>query len=518
MAQARVGLILGDQLDASYPEAMGLDQDRDTLLMIEVAGESKTPTSHIQRTVLFLSAMRHHAQALRDDGWRVEYIELNQRGNTHRFDDEIARQLKMKKLGACERVCIEPGDHRVRGQIEAACERAEVDARFVADPHFLTTIEEFEDWARDRRELLMEHFYRWQRKRLSILMDGKDPVGGEWNYDKQNRKSFKSAPKLPPIPTYAIDDITREVIEGVKSSLPDLPGRIDTFNWPVTRRQATHALNDFIKHRLPSFGDHQDAMWTGETTLNHSLLSPALNLKLLNPREVIDKAIDAYESGEAPLNSVEGFVRQIIGWREFVRGVYYTQEPDYSESNALDCHGQLPEFYWSGDTDMKCMSEAIGSVLDHAYGHHIERLMVTGNFALLAGIEPRQVNDWYRGMYVDAIDWVTTPNTVGMALYADGGVVGTKPYAASGKYISRMSNYCKHCRFDVNKKSGDDACPFNAMYWAFLHRNRERFEGNRRMALVLKNLDRFGNDELTELSVSVEKNREKWGIGPIEES
>lgn len=511
-----IGLILGDQLDASYPEAMGLDKSTDRLLMLEVAAESESPASHIQRTVLFLSAMRHHAQALMDDGWDVEYIELGHRGNTQRFDDEIARQLKMKKLDAGELVCIEPGDHRVRGQIEAACERAGVGLRFVDDPHFLTPIAQFEAWARDRKELLMEHFYRWQRRRLGILMDAKDPVGGEWNYDKQNRKAFKSAPDTPSIPEYSIDEITRRVMDDVQTHLPDLPGEIDAFNWPVTRRQALYALNDFINHRLPGFGDHQDAMWTGESTLNHSLLSAGLNLKLLNPREVVEKAIEAYESGHAPINAVEGFVRQIIGWREFVRGVYFTQPPEYAQSNALDTHADLPEFYWTGETDMRCMRGAIGSVLKLGYGHHIERLMLTGNFALLAGIEPRQVNDWYRGMYVDAVDWVTTPNTIGMALYADGGIVGTKPYAASGKYISRMSNYCTHCPFDVNKKTGDDACPFNAMYWAFLHRNRARLKGNRRMGLVLKNLDRFKESELTELTVSANKNREKWGVGAAE--
>jgi deoxyribodipyrimidine photolyase-related protein len=509
----RIGLILGDQLDASYPQAMGLDRDADRLLMLEVAGESTQPASHIQRTVLFLSAMRHHAQALRDEGWDVEYIELGHRGNTQRFDDEIARQLGMKKLTCSELVCIEPGDHRVRGQVEAACERADVDVRFIEDQHFLTPLDTFRDWVGDRKEMLMEHFYRWQRKRLDVLMDGKDPVGGDWNYDKENRKSFKSQPQTPDVPTYTIDDITQAVIDDVRKHLPDLPGNIDAFNWPVTRRQATHALNDFITHRLAEFGVHQDAMWTGDSTLNHSLLGAALNLKLLNPRDVINKAIEAYESGDVPLNSAEGFIRQIIGWREFIRGVYFTQGPEYASTNALDCHADLPAFYWDGETDMRCMREAITSVLERGYGHHIERLMITGNFALLAGIEPQQVNDWYRGMYVDAVDWVTTPNTIGMALYADGGVVGTKPYAASGQYINKMSNYCKHCRFDVKKKLGEDACPFNAMYWAFLHRNRARFKGNRRMGLMLKNLDRFEESTLVELTVSVEKNRSRWGIG-----
>lgn len=511
-----IGLILGDQLDVSYPDTLGLNKETDRLLMLEVTNESTAPVSHVQRTVLFLSAMRHHAQALQAEGWDVEYIDLNHRGNTQRFDDEIARQLAMKKLRAERLVCIEPGDHRVRGQIEAACERAEIDLEFFDDPHFLTPRSEFEAWARDRKEMLMEHFYRWQRKRLDVLMDGKDPVGGEWNYDKENRKSFRAKPDAPSIPRFATDEITQRVIADVRKHLPELPGRIEAFNWPVTRRQATHALNDFIKNRLPRFGDHQDAMWTGETTLNHSLISSSLNLKLLNPREVIKKAVEAYECGDAPLNAVEGFVRQIIGWREFIRGVYNTQGPEYAQANALDTHGNLPEFYWTGETDMRCMSEAIASVVNHAYGHHIERLMVTGNFALLAGIEPQQVNDWYRGMYTDAVDWVTTPNTIGMALYADGGVVGTKPYASSGKYIHRMSNYCKQCPYDVNKKIGDDACPFNAMYWAFLERNKVHFKGNRRMGLVLKNLDRMSKNELVELTCSVNANRTKWGVGSID--
>jgi deoxyribodipyrimidine photolyase-related protein len=309
------------------------------------------------------------------------------------------------------------------------------------------------------------------------------------------------------------------VIDDVRKVLPGLPGDLSgegySFNWPVTRKQAVRALDDFIENRLPHFGDYQDAMWTGERTLYHSLLSSSLNLKLLNPREVYKKAIDAYESGDAPLNCVEGFVRQIIGWREFIRGIYFHQGKAYPRRNALDQHGDLPEFYWTADTDMACMEDCLSSVLESAYGHHIARLMVTGNFALISGIHPGRVHEWYLGMYVDAVEWATAPNTIGMALHADGGVVGTKPYAASGKYINRMSNYCKECRYDVNKRIGEDACPFNTFYWDFLIRNERTFKSNQRMSLILKNVAKLSKETRVEITSSARALRKTLGIGGI---
>jgi deoxyribodipyrimidine photolyase-related protein len=283
----------------------------------------------------------------------------------------------------------------------------------------------------------------------------------------------------------------------------------------VTRTEARRALKDFVEHRLADFGRYEDAMWTDEATVNHSRLSPGLNLKLLSPRECVDAALDAYHSGHAPLNSVEGFVRQLIGWREFIRGVYWFEGAEYAERNGLDHHGHLPDMYWSGDTEMACMRQCIGQVLDQAYGHHIQRLMVTGNFALLSGVHPRAVSDWYLGMYVDAVDWATLPNTLGMAMHADGGVVGTKPYAASGKYISRMSNYCDECRYDVNERTGETACPFNTLYWDFLIRHRERFRSNNRMAMMLKHVDRMTQAQRVEITVSAGSLREDLGIGTI---
>jgi len=518
MAVRTLALVLGDQLDERYPEALNLDKDTDAILMMEVKDASERPPSHIQRTVLFFSAMRHHAETLRRDGWHVEYVEVTDGSNTHTFAGEIERAFK--RSSPRRLTCIEPGDHAVRAQIEQACKSADIELMVEPDPHFICTLEDFNDWADGRKELILEYFYRDQRKKLDILMtaDGK-PEGGTWNYDKENRKVFRKAPSPPEPPTFRPDAITKRVIKDVRRTLPDLPGRLSeqghSFNWPVTRKQALKALDDFIEHRLPRFGDFQDAMWTNQPTLYHSLLSSSLNLKLLYPREVYQRALHAYESGHAPLNCVEGFVRQIIGWREFIRGVYFHQGKAYSKRNALAQHGDLPEFYWTGDTDMACMKDCLSSVLDTAYGHHIARLMVTGNFALIAGVHPGEVNGWYLGMYVDAVDWVTAPNTIGMAMHADGGVVGTKPYAASGKYISRMSNYCKNCRYDIGKRTGENACPFNTFYWDFLIRNQETFKNNRRMSLILKNLEGMPDEQRVEITSSARSLRTELGIGGI---
>ena len=511
----RLIVILGDQLDVSYLASLKANKETDTLLMMEVQAESEHVASHVQRTVLFLAAMRHHAQTLREKGWKVDYISLESKANTHSFESELVRGIKRHK--AREVLVIQPGEWRVVDLLESACEQAGVELIIESDPHFISSIDEFTQWAKGRKELTMEFFYREQRKKLGVLMDDQNqPEGGAWNFDKENRQSFKAAPSPPDEIVFKPDALTLEVIKTVQSTLPDLPGELDRFNWPVTRAHALVALKVFVKHRLPYFGDYQDAMWTGEDTLYHSLLSPSLNLKLLNPREVVNAAVAAYTNGLAPLNAVEGFVRQIIGWREFIRGVYWTQGPQYASRNSLGHHGQLPEMYWTARTDMNCMKDALRSVHERAYGHHIARLMITGNFALIAGIDPRAVSDWYLGMYADAVDWVTLPNTLGMALHADGGIVGTKPYAASGNYVHRMSNYCKGCAYDVKQRIGENACPFNTFYWDFLIRHRERFSKNRRMSMILKHLDNMTTQQMAEIRVSAQAKREKFGIGSIE--
>ncbi|MEM6796208.1 MAG: cryptochrome/photolyase family protein, partial [Acidobacteriota bacterium] len=331
------------------------------------------------------------------------------------------------------------------------------------------------------------------------------PEGGQWNFDKDNRKPLgKNSPDIPETPRYEPGPLTLEVMALVEKTFPEAPGELQSFSWPVTREQALHTLEDFVENRLPYFGDYQDALKIGEPWLFHSLLSPAMNLKLIDPREVLDAVLEAYRQGRAPINAVEGFVRQIVGWREFIRGVYWHEGPDYGDRNGLEESGELPEMYWSAQTKMTCMSDSLGQVKEHGYGHHIQRLMVTGNFALVAGIHPRAISDWYLGMYVDAVDWVTLPNTLGMVMHADGGVVGTKPYAASGRYVSRMSNYCKNCSFDPGKRTGDKACPMTTLYWDFLRRHRERLGDNRRMAFAWKNLDRIEPDELAEIQQRAE--------------
>jgi deoxyribodipyrimidine photolyase-related protein len=506
-----LAIILGDQLNLRSQNLKNLDKSTDAVLMMEVRAESEHVRSHKQRTVLFLSAMRHFALELADAGYRVHYVKLDHPANTQSFAGEIVRAVR--DLQAQQLTCTHPGEWRVLDMLKQAAAESGVPLDLLSDEHFLTRLEEFEDWCDGRKQLVMEYFYRQQRRKLDILLDrGGKPVGGKWNFDDLNREALKTAPQVKKPYTPRPDAITHEVIRLVNEMLPDNPGRLESFRWPVTRRQALRALDDFIKHRLCDFGRFEDAMWSDEPFLYHSVLSPLLNLKLLDPRECIDKAIAAYNQGHAPLNSVEGFVRQIIGWREFIRGVYWQQGPEYGSRNELQQHGDLPAFYWSGETDMVCMHSCIGQVLDTAYGHHIQRLMVTGNFALIAGVEPRQVAEWYLAMYADAVDWVTLPNTLGMVMHADGGVVGTKPYAASGKYIQRMSNYCEQCLYDPAVRSGLAACPFTTLYWDFLIRNHKSLGKNRRMGMVLRHVDKMSKTQRQDITAHARSLRTGFGI------
>lgn len=509
----RILMILGDQLTTDAPAFDRIDKGRDIILMCEVEEESTHVASSKQRTVMFLSAMRHFALDLIKSGHRVRYIKLDDPHNTHSLASEAKRAAK--QYDAASILLTHPGEHRILAAFEDLEDELEVE--ILPDTHFLVQPEQFNEWASGRKSLVMEYFYREQRKALDILMtkQGK-PVSGAWNLDKENRQSFKRVPNPPEPYRPDPDDITREVMALVERRFPDAPGRLADFRWPVTRRQALHALRTFISDRLERFGTHQDAMWTEQPWLYHSHISPLINLKLLDPREVYEAALDAYEERSLPLNSVEGFVRQIIGWREFIRGVYWHEGPDYADRNALDQHAAIPDCYWTADTDMACMHHAISPVLDHGYSHHIQRLMVTGNFALISGVHPREISDWYLGMFVDAVDWVTLPNTLGMAMHADGGIVGTKPYAASGKYIKRMSNYCDHCRYDPEKRTGENACPFNTFYWEFLIRNRQRFSKNQRMTMIMKNVERMTQSQRTEITHEGRKLRDRLGMGEAE--
>jgi deoxyribodipyrimidine photolyase-related protein len=520
-----LAVVLGDQLDSRSPALRALDTDADAVLMMEVDEEATLGPSHRQRTALFFAAMRHFALGLRDKGYRVRYTPVDQRGNTHGLTSEVERAAKALKPDRI--VVVHPGDWRIYEEAQRWEHATGVDTEILDDTHFTCSLEEFNEWAEGRKELTMEYFYRARRKAMGILVDGDGtPEGGRWNYDHDNRESFgKDEPNAPPPLTFEPDAVTREVIELVSTRYPDAPGNLDDFRWPVTAKDAQRALNDFVTHRLRDFGQYEDAMWTGQPWLFHSQLSVPLNLKLLDPQDCVDAALEAYKNNTAPLNSVEGFVRQLIGWREYVRGVYWREGPGYRDRNSLDQHGDLPEFYWTGDTDMRCLSECIRPVLDHAWMHHIPRLMVTGNFALIAGVHPRQIGDWYFGMYADSVDWVTTPNTIGMAMYADGTdqagpVVATKPYAASANYIGKMSNFCKHCPYDAKARTGETgkgpACPFNTFYWDFLIRNESRFERNHRMSLIMKNVSNMPKEEKISIRISATALRKKLGIGDIQ--
>ncbi len=511
----RLVVVFGDQLDGSFGPLAEIDKAKDAVLMMETDEEQSVVPSHRQRTALFFAAMRHFAVDLAETGHRVRYVTANDPYNTQRFDSEVRRAVG--KLRPEEIHCVHPGDWRVLKMVQAWEGEFGIPVRVHEDAHFFTPLERFETWAKGRKQLTMEFFYREQRKRFGVLMeeDGKTPVGGGWNFDKDNRDAFKTTPNPPKPYTPRLTDITKEVLDLVASRYPDSHGSLDGFRWPVTRDQAGRALDDFVEHRLRLFGKYEDAMWTEQPFLYHSLLSSSGNLKLLDPRDCVEKAVGAYHAGKAPLNAVEGFVRQWLGWREFIRGVYWTQGDDYPNRNGLGQQGDLPGFYWTADTDMACMRDCVRSVLDHGFAHHIPRLMVMGNFAMLAGVHPRRVADWYLAMFVDAVDWASNPNTIGMSQHADHGVVGTKPYAASGKYISRMSNYCENCRYKLDARSGDDACPFNVFFWDFLFRHGERFKGNNRMAMMLKNADRIKNEERVEITASAAKLRKRFGVGGV---
>lgn len=518
-------LILGDQLAHDSPALADAAKDQDVVMFAEVREESSHVPSHKQRTTLFLSAMRHRAAELSEEGYHVRYTKLNAPDNTGSLRGELERAIHDLKPQAV--VMVEPGDHRLRAQLNEVALAAKVEIRFLPDTHFLTSHAEFEAWVKGRKELTMEYFYREQRRRLGILVDddGK-PEGGVWNFDSDNRETFPStgpSPRPKPPLAFEPDEIVREVIELVNTHLPTNPGRLESFRWLVTRQQGLAALKDFIDHRLDRFGPYEDAMWTDEPFTYHSTLSPALNLKLISPLECVNAALAAHTKGKARLQSVEAFIRQIIGWREFIRGVYYLEGEDYEQRNFLNQHGALPDFYWTGNTDMACMSECLNQVLDRGYGHHIQRLMVIGNFALISGVHPRDISDWFQGMYIDGIDWVTLPNTLGMVMHADGTaqrkpVVGTKPYCASGQYIKRMSNYCKKCKYDPAKRTGTDACPFTVFYWDFLQRNQKYLAKNPRMATILTNLGRFGDEQLTQITVTATSLRSRFKIGDITQS
>ena len=487
--------VLGDQLSHDLASLRAVDRRKTVVLMMEVADETTYVKHHKAKIAFILSAMRHHAEALRKDGWTVDYVMLDDPANCGSFTGEVARAVERHRPRAIH--VTEAGEWRVRAMLESWADRFDCPVTIHEDDRFLCSHAEFDSWAAARKQMRMEFFYRDMRRRTGLLLDDDgQPEGGQWNYDAENRKPAPGRDLLMPQPIrFRPDAVTKAVIDMVAERFADHIGRLDPFHFAVTREEAQRQQKRFLDEALPRFGDYQDAMLTNEPFLWHSILSPYINAGLLDPLALCRAVEKRYRAGKVPLNCAEGFIRQIIGWREFVRGVYWHEGPDYGARNALGATRDLPDFYWTGETDMSCMAEAIGQTIDHAYAHHIQRLMITGNFALIAGIDPHQVHVWYLEVYADAYEWVEMPNVIGMSQFADGGLLGSKPYAAGGAYINRMSDYCRGCRYDVKKRVGEDACPFNALYWDFIARNARALARNPRMAMPYRNWDRMKEED-----------------------
>ena len=472
--------ILGDQLSPWLSSLEDADPERDVILMCEVMSEATYVRHHKAKIAFIFSAMRHFAEELAGRGFTVRYTRLDDEKNAGSLRGELKRATDdFQPQGV--RV-TEPGEWRLHEDMKSWQQLVGRPVEICPDSRFLCSHRQFRDGADGRREWTMEFFYRDMRRRTGRLMEGDTPAGGRWNFDAENRKP--AAPDLlrPRRKTFAPDAMTTDVLALVEKRFASHIGQLDRFGFAVTRAQAEELQDVFMTNHLPQFGETQDAMLSGDPFLNHALLSFYINIGFLHPLSVCRAAEREYLEGRAPLNAVEGFIRQIIGWREYVRGVYWLKMPAYVDSNFFDNRRALPDFFWTAETRMNCLSTVIGETIEHAYAHHIQRLMVTGNFAMLAGIDPHAVHEWYLEVYADAYEWVELPNVIGMSQFADGGILGSKPYAASGNYISKMSDYCGSCRYDVKKKTGEGACPFNALYWDFLDRNGEKLSRNRRLA------------------------------------
>jgi deoxyribodipyrimidine photolyase-related protein len=492
---AALRLVLGDQLNRTVASLADLDRARDVVVLVEVAEEATYVRHHKKKIAFLFAAMRHFAAELEAEGVTVDYVRLDDPANRGGLTDELARAVA--RHGPERVVVTEPGEYRVRAMMEGWADALDLEVEIRADDRFFCSSEGFERWAAGKKQLRMEFFYREMRRSTGLLMTPSgEPEGGRWNYDQENRKPADAGLAFPGPFRVEPDATTREVLDLVAARFDDHFGDLEPFGFAVTRAEALRALDRFVARALGAFGDYQDAMVDGEDWLFHSVLSQYLNCGLLLPREVCDAAEAAYREGRAPLNAVEGFIRQILGWREFIRGVYWRYMPDYAERNALDAHRPLPDFYWTGATEMNCLAKVVDQTRREAHSHHIQRLMVTGNFALLLGVEPAEVNEWYLVVYADAYEWVELPNVTGMALFADGGLFASKPYAASGAYIDRMSDFCKSCRYNVKKKNGPDACPFNYLYWNFVLENRDTLQANPRVQPVLRTLERMKPEKI----------------------
>ena len=488
-------IVLGDQLSPKVSSLKSSDQSNSVVLMAEVRSEATYVKHHKKKIAFLFSAMRHFADELREAGWTVHYTRLDGPDNSGSLGGEILRLAA--QLGAKSVIVTEPGEWRLREEL-LGLDMA-VNLTMLPDDRFLASHAEFEGWAEGRKSLRMEYFYRDMRRKTGLLMAGDGPEGGQWNFDHDNRRPATQALRMPQPLRFAPDQMTQDVIALVENRFADHFGDLVPFWFGTTRADAEAALAHFLTTALPHFGDYQDAMLKDEKFLFHAVVSLYLNCGLLDPLETC-RAVEAeYRAGRAPLNAAEGFIRQIIGWREYVRGIYWLKMPGYAQVNVLGATRPLPDFYWTADTDMACIRACVTQTRQEAYAHHIQRLMVTGTFAQLAGVNPHELHEWYLAVYADAYEWVELPNTIGMSQFADGGLLASKPYAASGAYIDRVSDYCGDCAYSVKAKAGPKACPFNYLYWDFISRHRERIKANPRMAQMVRTWDGFDEDRQTEI-------------------
>jgi deoxyribodipyrimidine photolyase-related protein len=498
-------LVLGDQLTPALSSITAGDPAQDRILIAELHDEATYVRHHKKKIAFLFSAMRHFADELRSLGWTVDYVTLDSAANQGNFTDQIAHAIVAHKPDSI--LVTDAGEWRVAEMFKGWQALFNLPVSILPDTRFIASIPEFLSWAQGRKQLRMEYFYRDMRRKTGLLMakDNKgdaQPVGGKWNYDAENRKAAAADLFMPTPMKTAPDAITQDVLALVAARFDNHFGDLAPFWYAVTREGAEAAFTAFVKNALPHFGDYQDAMLAGEPFLYHSLIAQYLNCGLLDPLAICQEVEAAYRAGNVPLNATEGYIRQVIGWREYVRGIYWLKMPGYEHSNFFDHKRALPDFYWTAQTDMVCVRAAVTQTKEQAYAHHIQRLMVTGNFAMLAGVDPHALHEWYLCVYADAYEWVELPNTVGMSQFADGGLLASKPYAASGAYINRMSNYCGGCRYDVKQRTGPKACPFNALYWDFLSRHRDKLSSNPRIGQMIRTYDKFADDERARITAS----------------
>ena len=493
-------LVLGDQLKCQHSWYKTVSKET-TYCMFEMRQETDYVKHHIQKVVGFFAAMQDFSRHLETQGHKVIYLTIDDSSNLQNLEDNLNTLIMSLEITNFE--YQSPDEYRLDAQLKCICDTLSISTLQVDSEHFYTDRGELTEFFKGKKQFLMERFYREMRKKHNILMNGEQPEGGEWNYDKSNRNKWKGSPEIPPFLDF--NNNVGPILKSIQNSGVETIGRLegDTLSYPISRAQSLQQLEYFNQHLLVHFGDYQDALHNDEVYLFHSRLSFAMNLKILSPKEIVASVLSQYRSNseEITISQVEGFIRQVIGWREYMRGMYWKYMPEYKSLNTLDNQHPIPDFFWTGKTKMNCLNKTINNSLDNAYAHHIQRLMITGNYLLLTQTSPDAVDDWYLGIYIDALEWVQLPNTRGMSQFADGGLIATKPYVSSGSYINKMSNYCGDCKYNVKERLGDNACPFNSLYWNFLDDKRSQLSANFRMKMMYSVLNKFSGEELVAMKL-----------------